>query len=116
MVTENLPIVSPDTKFVDALITVTGGKLGLAIVLNEKGSLTGIITDGDVRRAVQRYQRNMFDITVADVMTPNPKTCRPETNLSQVDEMLRRHNIHALVVTDSNGNVVGIIDSFRVMS
>ena len=116
MMTENLPIVAPDSKFVDALITVTGGKLGLAIVLDAKGQLTGIITDGDVRRAVQKYQRDMFNITVADVMTPNPKTCRPETNLTQVDEMLRRHNIHALIVTDDNGKVVGIIDSFRVMS
>lgn len=116
MVSDNLPIVSPDTKFAEALITVTGGKLGLAIVIDEGGTLRGIITDGDVRRAVQKYQRRMFDITVSDVMTPNPKTCRPETNLSQVDETLRRHNIHALIVTDKAGHVVGVIDSFRVMS
>ena len=116
MVSDNLPIVSPETKFADALITVTGGKLGLAIVIDAAGALRGIITDGDVRRAVQKYQRSMFDITVSDVMTPNPKTCRPETNLSEVDNILRRHNIHALVVTDANGKVKGVIDSFRVMS
>jgi arabinose-5-phosphate isomerase len=116
MVSDNLPIVSPETKFADALITVTGGKLGLAIVIDAEGALRGIITDGDVRRAVQKYQRRMFDITVSDVMTPDPKTCRPETTLSEVDNILRRHNIHALVVTDAAGTVKGVIDSFRVMS
>jgi CBS domain-containing protein len=49
-------------------------------------------------------------------MTPDPKTCRPETTLSEVDNILRRHNIHALVVTDATGTVKGVIDSFRVMS
>lgn len=116
MVTENLPVVSPDTKFVDAIITVSNGKLGLAIVMDKDGKLLGIITDGDVRRAVQKYDRNMFDLLVTDVMTRNPKTIRPDANLSLVDKTLRQYNIHALVVTDANGKVVGIIDSFRVMS
>lgn len=115
MVKENLPIVTPDTKVFDAIITASNGKLGLAIVIDEKGVLTGIITDGDVRRAVQKYQNKMFDLTVKDIMTPNPKTVRPDTTLNEVDRILRKHNIHALVVTDKEGSVVGVIDSFRVI-
>ena len=115
MVKENLPIVTPDTKVFDAIITASNGKLGLAIVIDEKGVLTGIITDGDVRRAVQRYQNKMFDLTVKDIMTANPKTVRPETTLNEVDKILRKYNIHALVVTDKDGAVVGVIDSFRVI-
>ena len=115
MVKENLPIVTPDTKVFDAIITASNGKLGLAIVIDEKGVLTGIITDGDVRRAVQRYQNKMFDLTVKDIMTPNPKTVRPDTTLNEVDRILRKYNIHALVVTDKEGAVVGVIDSFRVI-
>ena len=115
MVKENLPIVTPDTKVFDAIITASNGKLGLAIVIDEKGVLTGIITDGDVRRAVQRYQNKMFDLTVKDIMTTNPKTVRPETTLNEVDRILRKYNIHALVVTDKDGAVVGVIDSFRVI-
>lgn len=115
MVKENLPIVTPDTKVFDAIITASNGKLGLAIVIDEKGVLTGIITDGDVRRAVQRYQNKMFDLTVKDIMTPNPKTVRPDTTLNEVDRILRKYNIHALVVTDKEGSVVGVIDSFRVI-
>lgn len=116
MVKENLPVVTPDTKFVESIITVSNGKLGLAIVVDEDNKLLGIITDGDVRRAVQKYDRSMFDLLVTDVMTVNPKTTHPDTNLSQVDEILRKYNIHALVVTDEENHVVGIIDSFRVMS
>ena len=115
MVKENLPIVNPDTKVFDAIITASNGKLGLAIVIDEKGVLTGIITDGDVRRAVQKYQNKMFDLTVKDIMTPNPKTVRPDTTLNEVDRILRKYNIHALVVTDKEGAVVGVIDSFRVI-
>lgn len=115
MVKENLPIVTPDTKVFDAIITASNGKLGLAIVIDEKGVLTGIITDGDVRRAVQRYQNKMFDLTVKDIMTVNPKTVRPDTTLNEVDRILRKYNIHALVVTDKEGAVVGVIDSFRVI-
>ena len=115
MVKENLPIVTPETKVFDAIITASNGKLGLAIVIDEKGVLIGIITDGDVRRAVQKYQNKMFDLTVKDIMTPNPKTVRPETTLNEVDRILRKYNIHALVVTDKEGSVVGVIDSFRVI-
>jgi len=116
MVSEDLPIVRPDTKVVDAIITISNGKLGLAVVMDEDSKLTGIITDGDVRRAVQKHGRNMFDLTVTDIMTRNPKTIRPDANLSEVDSILRKYNIHALVVTDESEKVVGIIDSFRVMS
>lgn len=115
MVKDNLPIVTPDTKVFDAIITASNGKLGLAIVIDEKGLLSGIITDGDVRRAVQKYQNKMFELTVKDIMTPNPKTVRPETTLNEVDKILRKYNIHALVVTDMDGVVVGVIDSFRVV-
>ena len=115
MVKENLPIVTPDTKVFDAIITASNGKLGLAIVIDGNGVLIGIITDGDVRRAVQKYQNKMFELTVKDIMTTNPKTVRPETTLNEVDKILRKYNIHALVVTDKDGGVVGVIDSFRVI-
>jgi arabinose-5-phosphate isomerase len=116
MVSTDLPIVTPTTNVMDAIITISNGKLGLAIVMNHEGLLVGIITDGDVRRAIQRYRNEMFGLMVTDIMTPRPKTIRPEASLNEVDQILRRYNIHALVVTDEHDHVVGIIDSFRVMS
>ena len=116
MVSTDLPIVTPTTNVMDAIITISNGKLGLAIVMNHEGLLVGIITDGDVRRAIQRYRNEMFGLMVTDIMTPHPKTIRPEASLNEVDQILRRYNIHALVVTDEHDHVVGIIDSFRVMS
>ena len=116
MVSDNLPIVSPTTNVMDAIITISNGKLGLAIVMNHEGQLVGIITDGDVRRAIQRYRNEMFGLMVTDIMTPHPKTIRPDASLNEVDQILRKYNIHALVVIDEADHVVGIIDSFRVMS
>ena len=116
MVSHDLPIVTPTTNVMDAIITISKGKLGLAIVMNHEDELVGIITDGDVRRAIQRYRNEMFGLMVTDIMTPHPKTIRPEASLNEVDQILRRYNIHALVVTDKHDHVVGIIDSFRVMS
>lgn len=116
MVSHDLPIVTPTTNVMDAIITISKGKLGLAIVMNHEDELVGIITDGDVRRAIQRYRNEMFGLMVTDIMTPHPKTIRPEASLNEVDQILRRYNIHALVVTDEHDHVVGIIDSFRVMS
>ena len=116
MVSDGLPIVSPTTSVMDAIVTISNGKLGLAIVMNHEGQLVGIITDGDVRRAIQRYRNEMFGLMVTDIMTPHPKTIRPEASLNEVDQILRRYNIHALIVTDEHDHVVGIIDSFRVMS
>ena len=116
MVSHDLPIVTPTTNVMDAIITISKGKLGLAIVMNHEDELVGIITDGDVRRAIQRYRNEMFGLMVTDIMTPHPKTIRPEASLNEVDQILRRYNIHALIVTDEHDHVVGIIDSFRVMS
>ena len=64
---------------------------------------------------IDRDAQEMFDLTVKDIMTANPKTVRPETTLNEVDKILRKYNIHALVVTDKDGAVVGVIDSFRVI-
>lgn len=116
MVSDGLPIVTPTTNVMDAIIIISNGKLGLAIVMNHEGQLVGIITDGDVRRAIQRYRNDMFELMVTDIMTPHPKTIRPDASLNEVDQMLRKYNIHALIVTDETDHVVGIIDSFRVMS
>ena len=116
MVTEDLPMVSSDTRLMDAITIVSKGKLGLAIVMDSDNKLEGIITDGDIRRAVLKYEKKMFDLNVSDIMTRNPKTIRHDANHTEVDKIMRQHNIHALIVTDDYDKVIGIIDSFRVIS
>jgi len=72
---ESLPLVTPDKIMRDVLITMTSGGFGIAGVVDERGELTGIITDGDLRR---HMERELIDRPARDVMTSRPKTVTPE--------------------------------------
>ena len=114
MYTDNLPIVPPSMKLSDALMTISSGKLGLGVVIDEDNIL-GIITDGDIRRAVEGARDNFINISVSEVMTRTPKTISPEAKLTTIQQMFRNHKIHSLLVVD-HGKLVGIVDYFAIMN
>lgn len=114
MYTDNFPVVPPTMRLADALITISDGKLGLGIVM-ENEQILGIITDGDIRRAVAGARENFIGLTVSEAMTKSPKTISPEAKLTTVQQMFRNHKIHALLVTD-HGKLVGIVDYFAIMN
>ena len=114
MYTENFPIISPDLKLSDALIRISNGKLGLGIVMRED-TLLGIITDGDIRRAVEGARSNFLDLTVEQAMTKSPKTIGPEAKLTTIQQMFRKYKIHSLLVMEK-GKLVGIVDYFAIMN
>lgn len=111
MVKTNLPIVSPDTKISDTIIEVSKGKLGIAIAM-EDGRIRGVVTDGDIRRAMQSRQTDFFNLIVSDIMSPNPKLINQSAKISEAEEKMHINKIHALLVVDDDGGMVGIIDSF----
>lgn len=112
MVSTNLPIVSPDMKICETIIEISKTKQGIAVVL-EKENIVGVVTDGDVRRAMQSKQEQFFNLTVRDIMSTKPKTILHTARLSQAENIMREYNIHSLVVVDENQRLVGIIDAFR---
>ena len=114
MFTENLPFLTPETTMGEAIEIVTNGKLGVGIVL-EKGALVGIITDGDIRRAMQRLGRDFFTTPVADIMSRNPKTINRNAKIVEAGETMNHYSIHTLVVLDNTKGVCGIIDSFSCL-
>jgi len=77
MYTDNFPIVPPTMRLSDALMIISGGKLGLGVVMDEDNIL-GIITDGDIRRAVEGARENFINLPVSEAMTRTPKTISPE--------------------------------------
>ena len=114
MFTENLPFVSPAMPMGEAIEIVTNGKLGVGIVI-ENDSLAGIITDGDIRRAMQRLGQDFFTTPVADIMSRNPKTISRSAKIVEAGETMNHHSIHTLIVLDNANKVVGVIDSFSCL-
>ncbi len=114
MHTDNLPTIAPMTLMGDALMHMTSGRLGLCVAV-EKNNIVGIVTDGDIRRAMEKFGDNFFQHTVAEVMTPHPKSVSPDTKVVKIDEMMKQHKIHSVLVVNEQGNLLGIVDSFCTM-
>lgn len=111
---EDLPVVPPEMELGKAIIRVSQGRLGLCVVV-VNDEVVGIITDGDVRRAMESSQNRFFSLTVNDIMTKNPKVVTPETKISTIDNVLQKNKIHAVLVVDDKNRLVGIVDSFSIM-
>lgn len=114
MVSTNLPIVSLNQKISDTIIAISQTKQGIAVAI-EKGKIAGVVTDGDVRRAMQNHQERFFDLTVKDIMSRTPKTIKETAKLQEAGDLMRQYNIHSLVVVNDNKELVGIIDAFSCM-
>jgi arabinose-5-phosphate isomerase len=114
MFKDNLPIVTPTQTMEEAIEVVTNGKLGVAIV-QEAEQLVGIITDGDVRRAMQRLGKDFFTTPVEQIMSKNPKTISKDAKIVEAGEEMNHYSIHTLIVVDNEGKVCGIIDSFSCL-
>ena len=110
----DLPIVPKEMPLGEAIIHVSKGKLGLGVSL-EKGKIVGLITDGDIRRAMEKWKARFFDRTVSDIMTTNPKTVLPTTKITDIQQIMNRHKIHTVLVADSNGCLLGIVDHYSCM-
>ncbi|MBF7043385.1 KpsF/GutQ family sugar-phosphate isomerase [Campylobacter volucris] len=110
MVKDNLPIVSLNTNFSDLIDVMTSGKLGLCIVLeNEK--LVGIITDGDLRRALKSNDKPRFDFKASEIMSANPKVINAKAMASEAEEMMLNNRIKELVVVEKQ-KVTGVIQMY----
>lgn len=114
MFTENLPFLTPMTKLAEAIEIVTNGKLGVGLVV-EKETLVGVITDGDIRRAMQRLGQAFFDTPVVEIMSKNPKTISKDAKIVEAGETMNHYSIHTLIVLDDAAHVVGVIDSFSCL-
>uniref|UniRef100_UPI004029ED1C KpsF/GutQ family sugar-phosphate isomerase n=1 Tax=Alloprevotella sp. TaxID=1872471 RepID=UPI004029ED1C len=114
MRTDDLPVISPNMKLGEAVIHVSRGRLGLCVaVSNEK--ICGLVTDGDIRRAMEKSQDVFFKRTVADIMSVHPKCVGPETKITEIERIFQQFKIHSVLVVDADNHLLGIVDSFRAM-
>lgn len=107
---ESLPKILPNNTFREAVIEITNKKLGCVCVVEKTDKLVGIITDGDVRRTLQKFN-NIDNLLVADVMTRNPVKIHFSALLGEALSLMeqRESQINVLPVVDDNDICVGVI-------
>ena len=114
MHTSNLPIIAKDDKVAEAIIEISKARLGISVVM-EGAKILGVITDGDVRRAMQTKQNAFFTLKAKDIMSDSPKCIRETAKLSEAEAMFLKYGIHTLLVVNDEGLLTGIIDSFSCL-
>ena len=101
------PHISGNANLKEIILEITSKRLGCAVVLNEDGSVAGIVTDGDLRRMLERNTETA-NITAKDIMSSNPKTVEHTTLAVKALEVMRSNSISQLIIVD-NGKYLGIV-------
>ena len=109
----DLPVVSAECSAKDMIHAVSRGGLGL-IVICEEGEIRGIVTDGDIRRAMESRQADFFNIKASDIATRHPKTIRPEAKLIEAEKLMTRYKVNSLLVSDADGRLAGVIQIYDI--
>jgi arabinose-5-phosphate isomerase len=106
---ENAPHVLPTTRMPDVIYEMSRKGLGLAAVTEASGKLLGIITDGDLRRVMQKRQENVLALTAADCMTKNPVTLSRHELAASALRVMEEKKITSLLITDPAGKLEGVL-------
>lgn len=132
MFKEDLPVLPPEMHLGEAIILVSKGKLGLGVAVakkadqttlspsysgggNERPVVIGLITDGDIRRAMERWQAEFFDHTVSDIMTRTPKTVKADTKITEIQRIMNKYKVHSVLVVDDDNHLLGVVDHYSCM-
>jgi arabinose-5-phosphate isomerase len=105
---DSLPRVTPETRMPDVIYEMSRKQLGITTI-TDGDKLLGIISDGDLRRLLERRGKDVMDLTAADCMTRNPKIIGPDDFASTALNLMEEKKITSLVVVDKDHNVLGIV-------
>lgn len=111
---EEIPQVSPGSPMKVALFEITSKKFGFTTVVEGDGRLLGVITDGDLRRLIEK-EADPLSLMAGDVMTRNPKTIAPEALAAKALQVMEEHAITALVVVDGAQRVAGVLHMHDIL-
>lgn len=105
---DQVPVIGPGTSLKDAILEITAKRLGATCVTSDDGTLAGIITDGDLRRLLQKTS-DVSGLTAAQVMTKDPKTIRAGKLASAALQEMEAHSITQLIIVDDRKRPVGVV-------
>jgi arabinose-5-phosphate isomerase len=106
---DDVPRVAPATPMKDVLFEMTRKRLGVTTVADDGGRLLGLISDGDLRRQMERHGYTLLDRRAEDCMTPRPQTIAPRALATEALALMEARKITSLVVTDPAGQLLGLI-------
>jgi arabinose-5-phosphate isomerase len=108
---DNLPICGEQTNIKDIIHTITDGKCGLVVVIDNH-KIVGIITDGDIRRAMETKEDNFFSLKANYIMSKNPKTINKDEKLTVASDTMSKSKVNSLVVVDDKNSLFGIVQMY----
>ncbi|MCL5030002.1 MAG: KpsF/GutQ family sugar-phosphate isomerase [Bacteroidetes bacterium] len=105
---DKIPKVNEETSIKDVILEITSKRLGTTTVVNKEGKLTGVITDGDLRRLLERTL-DIKDLAAKDIMTHNPKVMKENYLASFALQQMENFKITAMIIIDEENKPLGII-------
>ncbi len=105
---EEVPVVLESANLKNAILEMTSKRLGVTAVVDDAGRLSGILTDGDLRRLVEKTDK-LFALTAGDAMTPEPKTIEEDALAAEAVNVMERYSITSLIITDGDRKPRGIV-------
>ena len=108
MTGDKLPIAHENDSFVNVIDVITSHKLGMAMIVNSAGELSGVLTDGDIRRTIMK-NNNIQSLIIKDVMTVNPKRISKTDYGASALNLMEKYSITALAVVDEYNKPIGVI-------
>lgn len=109
----DLPIIDENCSAIEMIQRMSQGGLGL-VVIRRGEEILGIVTDGDVRRAMESRRAEFFNIKPMDIATPSPKTIRPTEKLIEAEKVMTAHKVNSLLVVDESDHLVGVIQIYDI--
>ena len=109
----DLPVVGMDCSATDMIHAMTRGGLGLIIICDGE-KIEGIVTDGDLRRAMESRQSEFFTIKAIDIATRSPKCIGANAKLIEAEKIMTEHKVNSLLVTTELGLLEGVIQIYDI--
>jgi arabinose-5-phosphate isomerase len=106
---DKVPRVAPDTPMAQVFHEMSAKKLGMTTVVNADGTLAGILTDGDLRRLMEKHGGAVVDMKLADCVTRNPQTVGPDVLASEALTLMEKRRITCVIVVDQQRRVLGVV-------
>ena len=104
---KRIPIVNPSSSFVEVIDEISSKMYGATAVIKDN-EIVGIITDGDIRRVIEK-RKNIEDIIASEFMSSNPKVLKSDILANEALKIMRKNNISQVLIADKNNSLIGVV-------